>query len=643
MKIALLKLSLHNFKGIKDFTFEPQGKNISVYGDNGTGKTTLCDAWNWLLFGKDSHDSANFTVQPLDKQNNIIHMLDTEVEGVLSIGGKNVTLKKVLKEKWVKKRGATESELKGTETSYYIDEVPAKQSEYKQYISNIIDEQIFKLITNPMYFSMGLSWQERRKILFDIGGNVDDTQVIASKPSLKPLAELLGDKNIDTLKKLIAVRLKKLNKDKEDIPSRVDELQRTIQELDFDALDFQRRSIVAGIKNIDAKLSGADSGNVESKKRLYMLQDKLMNIKQDVKSEIAKSLCALQGQLLDLQAELKKNERRRDIVQTDNAAWQKEIEHLARVNEDLRKQWKEEYEKALVFSDDVFACPTCGRPFEDEDVEAKKQELQEAFNRNKAEKLKTINAQGKANKAKIESLKQEIADNNIETCEANIKGLAGQIDEIQQKIDNFNAEPDYSGTDYEKVKDEIASLQEKLKPDDNTEFKLKEAREQRSRLDKELEGINSQLAYKEANEKAKARIKELEKEEKDISQQIADLQKQQDLCDAFVKEKVTLLEDSINSMFKHATFKLFRQQINGGIEECCEVLYGGVPFSTNLNSGSKIKAGIDIINTLCRHYAAYAPIWIDNRESVTKVIPTDSQVISLVVSEKDKTLRAERG
>lgn len=73
----------------------------------------------------------------------------------------------------------------------------------------------------------------------------------------------------------------------------------------------------------------------------------------------------------------------------------------------------------------------------------------------------------------------------------------------------------------------------------------------------------------------------------------------------------------------------------------CETLYEGVPYGSGLNNAAKINVGLDIINTLSEHYGILAPIFVDNAEAVTKFINVDAQLISLVVSEKDKQLRVE--
>jgi len=645
MKMRLLKLSLKNFKGIKEFTLDTNGgKNTNIYGDNGTGKTTIFDAFTWLLFDKDSSDRSKFDIQPLDKQGNVIHMIDTEVEGVLDIDGKTITLKKILREKWVKKRGEAESELKGTETLYYINDVPVKQSEYKAYINELIDESIFKMITNPLYFGLVLKWQDRRKVLLNMVGDVTNEDVISSRNDFKELAFLLNNTDIETLKKSIVARKKKLNDDIKAIPYRIDELNNTIQEFDFEALEFRKKFIQTAVDDIEAKLADSSKNDEEvlkDKKRLYELQSELMMIEQEAKNEVYKEYEQLNKELQNTLIELNTEKSRlaQQEIFIENA--KKEIERLEKENEELRERWRKENKKELTFDENLFVCPVCKRPFEEADIEAKKEEMLKNFNFEKAETLKKITAQGKENNKKIEELKKKISEINTEEIQAKILVLDKRAKEIKAKIDNFKPVINLDNNErYKEIKSEIETIENKLsKQYINTE--KDELKKKLVELKKELEQVNSKLAYKEHNEKAKARIEELKKQERELARQIAELERQEFLAEEFIKAKVELLQNKIDSKFKYVKFKMFDIQVNGGIAETCEPMVDGVPFSTNLNFGARINAGLDIINALCDYYNIQAPIFIDNKESITKLIETKSQVISLIVSERDKKLRVE--
>ena len=218
-------LDLKNFKGIKQFKLILDKTEVKVYGANAAGKTTLVDAFMWLLFDKDSQDRKDFEIKTLDGDNNPIHFLDHEVTGDFEIDGRTFTLSKRLKEKWVKKRGQAEQEFSGHETTYYIDGVPCKKAEYQKYVDEIIKEKTFKLLTNPLTFE-AMKWQDKRKTLFEVCGTINDVSV----PGYDKLQQHLNGKEVDEFKKSLAATKKKLKKDIEDIPPRIDELRRCIDE-----------------------------------------------------------------------------------------------------------------------------------------------------------------------------------------------------------------------------------------------------------------------------------------------------------------------------------------------------------------------------------------------------------------------------
>jgi exonuclease SbcC len=167
---------------------------------------------------------------------------------------------------------------------------------------------------------------------------------------------------------------------------------------------------------------------------------------------------------------------------------------------------------------------------------------------------------------------------------------------------------------------------------------VSELQSQRAVIVQDIDNIKSNLRNETQIKAVDDRIKVLEKEEKDLAQQIANVEKTQFVIERFNKLKIDTLEAKINEKFKFVKFKMFENQINGGEIECCKALIEGVPFS-DANTASKINAGLDIINTLCEFYQVTAPIFIDNRESVVDVIAIESQLINLIVSGEDKKLR----
>jgi DNA repair exonuclease SbcCD ATPase subunit len=581
-QIVLRALILKNFKGIKDLTIN-FGPTTDIYGDNGTGKTTIFDAFTWLLFDKDSNDRKNFEIKTLDKTNRVLHGLEHQVTGLLLVDGKEITLTKIHREKWTKKKGEADRTLTGNETLYYIDDIPVKLTEYHERVNGIINENIFKLITSPLYFSTNMKWQQRRDVILQIIGDIAAERIFNYKRGLKKLEKLLFDKDIDTLRKSIAARKSKLNKDIKAIPYRIDELNNSLQELNFTAVELELSQYKTCLKDVEEKLLGIHQAPL---KELYTELD-----------NCEKQAARLENQAFTTRHKLQSLEE--DIA---------EIEKLL---QQLRQQWNEINEEALELPEDSGLCPTCGQPLSPEDIERKRLQSYENANRSKEKKLADINATGKAKKEKCKQL-----INEAET-------LKNNLELINEK--------------HERIKSERAELEERLKQPVAYSEEINKLKESKADFTKKIDECKKLLAVKEQNERFSTRITELLEEEKSLAKQIAELEGQEFLCEEFIKTKVELLERSINSKFKFVTFKLFNNLVNGSVEECCEALIEGVPFS-NANTASQINAGLDIINALSEHYGVSAPIFIDNRESINKIIASDSQIINLMVSNHKELL-----
>lgn len=638
--IFLKNLSLKNFKGIKDLTID-FGKVTNIFGENGTGKTTIQDSFTFLLFDKDSKDSTKFDVQPLDENNNPIHNLETVIEATLDIDGKEVVLKRVYKEKYNKVRGTAKTEFKGYESKYYVNEVPKKVGEYKQFISELLDGKLFKLITNPIYFA-NLPWKDRRAIITEIVGDLDNKVVLDSQKDLKPLKMHLEDKSLNDFMKANRSKINQLKKDRMQIPSRIDEVSNSIQEFDFDGLDIQRRGIIAGIKNIDEQLqdkSKANEGLFKLKAALIEKKQELTEAEYKFKANVNKPKMEVEGKIRSTEINIRHLNMNINEFEKEVKRNQDHIDNTLLKRNNLLNAYKEIKNSKFVFDEATCICPTCKRKFETSDIEAKREELEGNFNSNKAKKLKENIAEGKSTAAKIEELKSknESLNKKIEDEENMLAATKKSLETLQGKLNSFKTEIE-DPEEIKYIKQEIYSLESQIqsyKKEDTTELNNK-----KEELQGQLRELDKQLAHKEVNEKAKERIRELEEEEIKVSEKIAELEGLEILSEEFIRTKVELLEEKVNSKFKYVKFKMFKNQINGGLEETCEPCINGVPYSSNLNSAAKINAGLDIINTLCNHYSINAPIFIDNRESTNKIIDVDSQVINLIVSQ-DKKLKVE--
>lgn len=665
--IQIKKMVLTNFKGLRnqEIIFD---QNTNIYGANGTGKTTIFDAFTWMLFGKDSSDRKDFEIKTLDKMNVVIPKIEHEVAAVIDVDGVEISISRILRENWVKKRGSETTEFSGNVTEYYWDGVPMQQKGFNEKVSKILDESVFKLITNPLAFN-SLKWQDRRKVLMDIAGTLSDSDLAKGNAEYEKLvANLSEDKSLADYQKQILASIKKAKEDLKGIPTRIDEVSKGMPEiLDFVnlkiSLDLKEKALKKVNESIENKSSAYDSQLAEinqNKVKANNLKSDIEIIEYNTRVEIANSLKPDTSALETAKRNLES--KRGDLVTSENAlatlkskstTIQSQIESTETKLKNLREEWVGENARELTFNDDDFHCPTCKREFESGDVEGKKTEMLTSFKIKKSDALAEINTRGGNLKNEATSLESELQTikDRISTGEKHIEALKAEVETLQSNLTSEESKTPpsidvdqtdlldrklHGNTTYQAKKIELQTLTATIV--EVPVVDVSELKEQRSALVQEIDTIKNNLRNEDQIKAVEKRIEDLEKEEKELAQQIANVEKEQFLIERFNKLKIDTLESKINQKFKFVKFRMFETQINGGETECCDALIDGVPFS-DANTASKINAGLDIINTLCDHYQVNAPIFIDNRESIIDVIAIRSQLINLIVSSADNKLR----
>lgn len=660
MKIEIKKLTLSNFKGIRSFSIMFNAVT-NIHGDNATGKTTLMDAFLWLLFGKDSTDRKDFEIKTLDENNQPFHHLDHEVEAILIIDGNEITLRRSLREKWVKTRGATTSEFKGHETGYFWNDVPLKQEEYQAKIAGLVDERLFKLITNTTYFN-NLKWQDRRAVLMQMAGTISDIDVLneigaGNDESFKPLVKALQEKKtIEEFKKEITAKKKKLKDELILLPSRIEEAGRALpEEKNYKEIEILLNDTLSNLETTDGLLMNKTKAAKEHQaaisekiKEVGELRSENQQIEFEEKNNVQLTNQDRQQVIIDKKALLrtKVDEKNRLLGEYDIDS--KKLERLQADKKALTVKWESVSNEQLVFNDNDFHCPACKRAFEDSDIESKKSTLLANFNTDKSKRLDEIVTQGKRTAEEILVLTSKIATTTLKgvSLKSEIEVLQTDIAILDEEFATISASGGervkhalHTNTIWQANNEKIALLNEEINTpfnaDDNTEL-LSRKRD----ISEKLDVLKRELQTKDQREKQLARIKELEAQEQTMAQELASLEGVEYSIDRFTRAKMDTLESRINGRFKLVQFKMFEEQINGGQAEACTTLLNGVPYA-DANTAGKIQAGLDIINTLSEHYDVLAPVWVDNRESVVKLPETNCQLINLIVSAPDKKLRIE--
>lgn len=641
-EIKLLELHLSNFKGLKDFRLQCKGNDVEIHGENGTGKTTVYDAFLWLLFDKDSEGKKDFEIKTLDRDNNPIHKLEHTVEAVLSIDGVITKFKKVYKEKWVKKQGTIEPELQGHTTEHWIDDVPHNKKNYDTYIENLIDETKFKLLTDIRYFTEKINWKERRTILTSLAENyIEDIKLPTN------LSELIGNKSLEDYKKIIAEKKKKLKKELEAIPIRIDELNKSLP--DIQAIDFEQiKKDIELLENDLNELNNQGKQIIEHNNKLFGLQSQLKqkeSLVRDLEEQLNKEANKEYEQALKeksiITSQIELNDRKLKILSSQYVDSNKNSSELLQKIKNLRTQWGIESRKQ--FEDIEIElrpelCPTCNQQLPNQSIGELKEKAKVNFEEKKKEDLQSINQSGKAFKSQYDNLQLE-----IEQIKSNIGILENSIQEDELKLKRINEvlSQDRKIVDFSKSKEwtilesEINDLNIQI-----TDFKELDKNSldgKKNTLKQEIQAHNQTLSNETQYQFAMDRQKELLEEEKALSNQLNELEKQEFQIQEYTAKRINSLESTVNGMFRTVKFKMFEDQLNGGEKEVCEILINGVPYSS-ANYAGRINAGLDIINTLSREYKTLATVFVDNSESVTSLMELDQQMIKLIVDKKYKQL-----
>lgn len=670
MRIKLDSIIIRNFKGISQFELTPLGKDLALYGDNGTGKTTVYDAFLWCLFGKNSQDQSDtkFDWKPLDENNQEKHHLETEVTVNLVIDGEQKELSRKIVEKWTKKRGSLKESFDGHTTSYYIDELKVSQKDYKAAIEELGGEALFQMLTKVNYFAEVMKADDRRKILLEMAGDVSESDVIASNKELAKLPDILDGKSVEERTALVKQAMKQVNKDIKELPGRIDEAQRSlpdIEELDKQELSTAKLALQADLARAQEELAIAKSpaAMADLIAKRAELKTKFANEERayiqtetdkyaDEGAELQKHYDKCMDEIQELGVDIFNLKEKLKHINAKRDSRKHSIRILEERNNELRDMFNEEKKEVFPdFDEHKLSCPVCGRQYDESklaEIKANYDKELSEYNKAKAERMAEYKARGKGNKAKIIECQDEIAE--LEKEEA----------AFTHALESHNALLDYKTGEKREILAEMECQKNRFVYFHNTERGL-ELRNQYDKLERQIEALErgeqanvielqakidsilaeindvNDLLYRfELHAKQQERVDELIAKEQSLGLKFGELEQQLMVLEEYVRTKVSLLTETINSQFRIVKFKLFDTAINGGLIECCEPTVGGANYSTGLNNAARINAGLDIINALMNHYDLHLPLFVDNAESVNELIEVDTQVITLSVSQDKK-------
>lgn len=654
--IKLHSITLVNWRGEKKrtTTFNDNAPTY-ILGGNGLGKSRHFDAFCWLLFGKDSRDRKDYELRTYDEQHQPLHHCECSVEAVISVDGNEHTIKREYKEQWMKPRGQVEEVFKGNITECTWDGVPVKVSDFQKRIAeNIIDETVFKMITNPHYFAEKMKWQLQRETLLQMAGAKTDEEIAADNADFKALLDHLNGKSLSDFRKELAAEKKRLKAEKDDIEPRIDQTQKLMPEAeDWDALQHEKDNAQQQLKDVQAQLDNSAERDKAQLDKVRQLNKRISDIKtkQD-------ELCR-EYRLAKEEDANKQNEARRNIEQkckeiatsrSENNIdiahakermdyLHREIDNLVPQLEQLRKDW---YKISAMQYDGSDICPHCGQRLPDNmiaDAKSSFEDHRKTLLQQNSERGKSLSSQQKSFMTELNEKSKtlkELQDKDVE-YDKQLKDLYDQLAQHPAvKPAEFNNEDVPGWTDMEKDIQKLEKQVEALSTPQDENAAKTVLIQKRDNLQKSINDLQARLMKRSQIDNGNAEITKLQARGKELAQLIADIEQREYTAAQFSKKRIEDCEARINSMFHLVRFQLFDYTQDGNEFETCVPVVNGVPYAV-ANTASQINAGLDIINTLCRYNKVSAPIFCDGAESVNSYIPTNSQMIFLRVT-TDKQL-----
>lgn len=643
MRVMIKEMSLINWRG-GNTTIEFGDKTTIISGRNGIGKSRILDAFIWVLFGKDRFDRKDHNVKTI-VNGEFLKMTEAKVELVLLVDGETTKLTRALKEKWVKPRGQVEQVFSGNETETYWNGVPVSVTEYSKNVSELFSDNVFKMITNPLYFAE-MDWKLQREQLFAIAGNIDDSEIASRDEAFVALLEELSGKSLANWRKELNVQKKALQKKLNEVQPRVDQLGRIMPEaINLEEAQEELKNTNEAIAAIDRAIADKAEAKKQEQAERAQIQARINTLKskqQDIvfsaNEEEKKKAREANSERTELMSQIRSLDAKKNLIRSqvnanvnDANSLDKKRDAKAIELEETREKYAEL--KKQEYNDKEDVCVHCGQLL----PEADREKAREQYNERKLAKLEAIVAYGNGIKKEIENLTERIIsiNNDEQSLQNELNNIEKQIKAISEQLRETKAtEPKEVEPkeikEWVELEEEIHGLENKLSEPCmlidyfNENADKKELQQKRDELLKAIERENLRTRYLKE-------IETIQEEGSHIAQEIADIEKREYTANEFEKAKVNEVSSRVNGLFKKVQFKLFEKTIEGNEVEVCIPLVDGVPFST-ANSAGRLHAGFDIIRVLQNHYNVSAPKFVDNAEGVNTLPDTDDQVIALEVS-----------
>ena len=635
MKMKLKKLIVENFMMYASATFD-FFDITKIMGKNGKGKSSIVNAYTWLMFNC-SYDLSDNPAIRRKVDGKTVDDMDVSVTAVFDVDGKEVTARKVQKRTYSKDGSSYKDDNK-----YYINDVPKTLTAFNEYFE--IDMAVFKICSNVNAF-LSKKPAEMREFLFSTVEDVTDLSIAQNTADLSELVPLLEKYTKEELEAMNKATKAKVTKDLPVMDGQIKEKERDIttkQDMDLSALELQRNALKEKIAENIEKQTDNDKQYEEYQK----LSDGILELKLELNGlqlranlDLEKKRAEIRGEISTVDNQKKEIARqiclnKQDIQRAEDAIKRNESERNKQA-----ELWKAA--KARVFDEDSLTCPYCGQEYPME----KKEQLRAEFEAHKAEELKQITDKGTELKKAIEKDKAELEqmqatlkeneDNEI-TLSESIKGLEAAYAEIPQSVDITDMDQ------YKEIQKQIAEKESAMQSENSVSEIKKQLKVEEEQLRQQLQAVESEIA-KSSTEADEQRLDELRKQRMDLEQSKADAEKILDLLNELDKAKNNALSDAINSRFGMVKWQLWELAKNGGYKNVCIPTVDGMSLlDISANKAKKVLGKLDICNSIQKITGNCLPVFLDDCESLDgenikkSMEIAESQLILLQVTDDEK-------
>lgn len=669
--VTLKSMSLKNYKcfyGTRVFHAD-FGEKTRISGKNGSGKSTVMNAFIEVLTGKNSDNTQPDNVRPIvdGKELDSVEIGRTIV---LNIDGRDAEIKKITKQKKERRDGVMVPVPGSNVNSYEIDGISYTQKKYDEWISeNICKSEFLPALCNPNVFLSLKSTSDMRTFLENITG-FDLQEYIKSLGSeFAEVEEITKGHTVEQVMKTLNTQLKKqreqtqkketeYNYEKGKIPA-----DTNVAELESRKAELDKK--IAGLDALEKSLNSVSEQYDKKTHEIVELKTQLSWITEETNRGNAEKRKCIKNTIADLTVKKMSEESDLRFAEKDLENAIKEIinckTELRKAQEDWKAYSGREYPeenleriKAEQFDENSLVCPTCGQDLPEEQAEKiraefeqkkairikSEEDIREQFYQQKDKKLTEITESG--NKAvvdlKSENKVKEETEQKIEEIKKSIANIALQIAEKQKELDSIPETTDVTGNEeYIKVSSEIQKAEDALEAMNSGSAERETLRIQRNDYIRECAKIDAEI-HQIQTEKTRHEelVSQLYEEFRESSQGEADIMRKRDILKNFSIKKNEKIASIVNPNFSEFQFEFLKFTQDGNPIETCRMVRNGVEYK-DLNYSDKLLCQIDLLRGFQKILDVSIVIFVDNTESIneSRLPKNDNQMVFLQVTDGD--------